>query len=102
MYRATSPTFTLTFDVDPDATFKSILITFKQNKKIILEKKKTDLSFGQENTASFTLTQEETNLFDATKYVSIQVRAMTVDDEAVAFKIIRTTVFDVLNDMVLT
>ena len=101
MYRATTPTFTFTFDIDPDATFKTILITFKQGKKIVLEKKKTDLTFG-EKSASFLLTQEETNLFDTRKWISIQVRALTTEDEAVAFKTIRTTVNDVLNDVVLT
>lgn len=101
MYRATTPKFTFTFDIDPDATFKTILITFKQGKKIVLEKKKTDLTFDDKS-ASFSLTQEETNLFDTRKWISIQVRALTTEDEAVAFKTIRITANDVLNDVVLT
>lgn len=103
MYRATTPTFNFTFDVDPDATFTEILVTFKQGNNILINKNKSDLTFKEDGvTASFTLTQEETNKFDPRKFVSIQVRALTTDNEAVAFKIIKTTVFDVLNDMVLT
>lgn len=78
MYRATTPTFNFTFDVNPDETFTEILVTFKQGNKILIEKRKSDLTFKEDGyTASFTLTQEQANLFNPGKFVSIQVRALT-------------------------
>ena len=105
MYRATTPTHSFTFDVDPETTFKTILITYAQKDKIIFEKGKSDLSFSEANggyVATLTLTQEETNMFKAGDAITVQVRALTYDGEAIAFDKLTMKVSIVLNDKVLT
>ena len=105
MFRATTPVNNFLFNVDPDATFKQILITYAQRGKIILEKTKEDLTFSQTDdgyVASFRLTQKEANLFNARNSIEIQVRALSYYNEAIAFTKTTMTISDVLNDVVLT
>lgn len=110
MYRATTPKHTFIFDVDPNETFKTILITYGQDNTIILEKDKSDLSFTETTDckgktvyeASLRLSQEETNFFNPNKTVSVQVRVLTYNDEALASDKITVSVKDVLNDEVLS
>lgn len=105
MFRATTPVHTYTFDVDPETTFKTILITYAQKNKIIFEKSKDDLTFEQTDegyAASVKLTQQETRLFNARDAITVQVRALTYEDEAIAFDKQTFTVKDVLNDVVLS
>lgn len=107
MFRATTPKQSFIFDVDPTATFKTILITYKQNDTIVLEKGKDDLTVetitdckgGTLYEASFRLSQAEANLFDATiKKAKIQVRALTYDGEAVASEEVSVPIKDVQDD----
>ena len=109
MYRATTPTHNFCFgDVNPE-DLKTILITYVQNDKIVLEKTKSDLEFTTEEVegethyhASLRLTQEETNMFSPkTSTVYIQVRAADFDGNAVASDIVKVSLHDVLNDEVL-
>lgn len=112
MYRATSPTHTFIFDFDPQEMFKSMLITYAQNGENVIEKRMEDLSFAEDVDdegdpvyfAFLKLTQEETNRFSTklSSYVYIQIRALTMDDEAVVFQKYKTQLYDVLNDEVLT
>lgn len=112
MIRATTPTHRFFFDVDPEESFQKILITYAQNGQIVLEKHESDLSFESCEDfsgksvyiASLKLTQEETNLFNAKPKgtVSIQVRAITPEGDAVASDISNISVENVLNDEVLT
>lgn len=111
MYRATTPKHSFIFDVDPEEQFKEILITYAQGNKIVLEKRKEDLSFEQATTccgekgysAYFKLTQKEANMFSAKNgTVYVQVRVLTYADEAVAFEKKVVSLQDVLNDEVLT
>lgn len=110
MYRATTPKHTFIFDVDPNETFKTILITYGQDNTIILEKDKSNLSFSEAidckgktvYEASLRLSQEETNFFNPNKTVSVQVRVLTYNDEALASDKITVSVKDVLNDEVLS
>ncbi len=112
MYRATTPLFTFDFDVDPDTTFKSILVAFAQNDSVILTKEKTDMSFdsavnddGETTyTATIRLTQQEANKFNTKKgtKITIQLRTLTYDGEAVAFDKMTVQLKDVLDDRVLT
>lgn len=103
MFRATTPLHKFIFDQDAEL-FDEILITYAQNGKIVLEKRKDDLTFGQDEnghyTASVKLTQEESNLF---RYgsVNIQVRVLTADGEALSSEVRTLAVKDVLNDEVL-
>lgn len=102
MYRASTPTHTFTFDVDPDSTFKDILISYSQNGTVILNKTKEDLTFDG-NDASLTLTQTETNLFvKDVNPVVVQVRVLTYEDESIPCEKMYVALQDVLNDEVMT
>ena len=61
MYRATTPTHKFAFPRDL-SEFKTVLVTYKQKGKIVMEKTKDDLTIDG-NKASFVLTQEEANAF---------------------------------------
>lgn len=98
MIRATTPTHVFTFPDDP-TQWDAILITYKQD-FIVLEKTKEDLVFDG-NTASYTLTQEEANMFRANELIRIQVRVALNDGTAFASQIVIVHVDDVLNDEVL-
>ncbi len=109
MYRATTPTHNFCFgEVDPES-FKTILISYVQNDKIILEKTKDDLQFTSEEYegethyhASLKLSQEETRMFsEKSNYVYIQIRASDYDQNVVASNIVKVPLLDVLNDEVL-
>lgn len=120
MYRATTPTHTFIFDVDPEETFKTILISYAQDGTVLVEKDEEDLTIVEKQDpegnkyweASVTLTQAETKKFtaqgeacwgsqNAIKTVDVQVRALTYADEAVASEKMMVMVKDVLNDEVL-
>lgn len=110
MYRATTPTHYFCFGECNPESFKSILITYVQNDKIILEKTESDLTFGSETIdeetkyyASIKLTQEETKLFLAkpNPAVTVQVRALDYAGNAVASCKTKISILDVLNDEVL-
>ena len=111
MIRATTPTHSFIFSVDPEQ-FVKILVTYAQKDRIILEKTEEDMTFvkgqlcdGSERwVASYRLSQEEANLFHTyyDKSVNIQVRALTNDDTVYASDIKRIPLKDVLNDEVLT
>lgn len=108
MIRATTPLQEFTFETNP-ADFARILITYKQDENIVLEKTQDDLSFssyiGEDGIivyiASFRMTQEEANLFEP-EPVRVQVRVLTSDAEALASDITTVKVSDVLDDEVLT
>lgn len=101
MYRATTPTHKYVFSHDL-SEFKTILITYKQKGKIIMEKTKSDLTIDGK-IASFVLTQEEANAFSpGDRSVSIQVRAVDIRGTALASRIFQLNIKDVLNDEVLT
>lgn len=109
MYRATTPTHIFIFEIDPEENFKTILITYSQSGEIVLEKGKNDLAFeekeeccGKVYQATLQLTQEESNLFEADKIVSVQIRAVSYDGDVVASEKMSVSVKDVLNDEVLT
>lgn len=98
MVRATTPLQEFTFDVDP-STLSRILITYKQEEEIILQKTENDLTFSG-NVASFRMSQDEANSFTPGT-CRVQVRALTSDGEALAGDIESVRVSDVLNDEVL-
>ena len=108
MYVVTTPKHTFTFPVNP-VEFKRILITYTQNDEIILEKTEHDLTFEEltENgkpvhVAWLQLSQEETKLFDPElKKFTVQVRALSKYDEAIAGDPHVFSVKAVLNDEVL-
>ena len=108
MIRATTPLQEFTFESNP-ADFARILITYKQDEVIVMEKTQNDLSFssyiGEDGIivylAAFRMTQEEANMFQP-EPVRVQVRVLTSDGEALASDITTMRVTDVLDDEVLT
>lgn len=112
MRRATTPVHTFEFPFSPQELTK-ILLTYSQDTEdgeVILNKTKEDFTFDG-NIGSVTLTQEETNLFEAmcgchtscnnTPYVLIQIRAKTTNGQALATDVWRVPLKNVLNDEVL-
>lgn len=85
MRTGTTPThvFTMPFGVD---MIKELEITYAQNGKTVLTKYKEDCVL-EGNTVSVTLTQQDTFEFGSSN-VSIQVRVLTLDDNALASDII--------------
>ena len=109
MIRATTPLQEFTFDEDP-SNFSRILITYAQDEEVILEKEKSDLTITPEYDeegniidylASYRMTQEEANLFEAGA-IQVQIRVLTNAGDALAGDKTTIKVEDVLNDVVLT
>lgn len=105
--RATTPTHYFTIETDP-SLFKRILITYKQNGAIVLEKTKDEISVAEETEdeetvyiLSYRLTQAETKGFSMNFPVYVQIRALTFDGAALASDIVKIDVETVLNDEVL-
>lgn len=98
MRRATTPTHTFTFPESvPVDGLAEVLITYSQDKKTILEKRMSDLTLSVGgNTASYTLTQEETNKFAPEKAL-IQVRAKGENGTVLASQMLWLDVKPVLN-----
>lgn len=104
MIRATTPTHKFTVPFDPEQT-REILLTYAQRGKIVLERRKEELSFTEENeehVITTRMTQEETALFQAGFPVEIQMRVLSAAEDALASDKITVRVEDVLNDEVLT
>lgn len=110
MFRATTPTHIFCFGEINPSDFKTILITYAQNDRIVLEKNKEDLTIWTEEVngethyhASLKLSQEETKRFLAkpSSSVSIQIRALDYNDDVIASNKMTISVQDVLNDEVL-
>lgn len=99
MRRATTPTHTFELDIDP-SLIKEILITYSQNNKEVLSKRKKDITFDG-NVAVVKLTQEEANLFMMGIDIEIQVRAFTTSGDAPASDIFKEPCERVLNDEVM-
>lgn len=109
MIRGTTPTHTFTFDKLDPRTFKVMNVYYAQQGVEVLVKNKNDFTFKQEEcdkgpiySASVTLTQEETLNFNSKHKVELQMRALTSDDKALATKKYELSVWDVIDDEVLT
>jgi len=108
MVRLTTPIHSFSFETDP-SLYERLLITYKQGRKIVLEKEKDDLVIEERADpqveriwiASFKLTQEETKAFNVNTPVQIQVRALMADGTALASEMYTIAIADVLNDEVL-
>lgn len=99
MYQGTTPThvFTLPFDV---SKIKELKITYEQDGKEVLSKKKADCTLDG-TTVKVRLTQAETFLFEEYGAVNIQVRILTLNNEALTSEIITVQVSKALDDEVL-
>ena len=76
-------TFAVPFKTD---LIKELKITYAQNKKTVLEKYLADCEV-EENSVSYSLTQEETFLFDSNAMVEVQVRVLTMGGDAMTSNI---------------
>lgn len=100
MRRLTTPEHRFTLQLDPSAISK-IRITYAQNNAIVLTKEDGDVSLNG-NVATVKLTQEETKQFVVDKEVEIQVRVLTLGNDALASDIIKVDVKKVLDDEVIS
>lgn len=99
MIRATTPTHRFTLPFNYAQYVKKILITYSQRGEIVLEKHENDVQIDG-NIVSYKLTQEETKLF-SNGDVRIQVRVLTLNNEALASEKYSVHIDNVLNDEVL-
>lgn len=99
MIRATTPTHSFTLPFDYNSYVEKILISYFQDDKIVLEKTESDVEIDGK-IVSYKLTQQETNLF-SDGIVKIQVRVITLNQDALVSNIYHMAVKDVLNDEVL-
>lgn len=96
MRRSTTPLHKFTVPVDP-SRFEKILLTYAQNKKIIFEKRKPDLTIDG-NVISYRLTPEESNMFDDRKKCQVQMKVETYTGKVYASQIFECNVEEVLDD----
>lgn len=99
MRRLTTPEHKFTLQIDPSVISK-VRITYAQNNAIVLTKEGEEVSLDG-NVARVKLTQEETKKFTADKEVEIQVRVLTLGNDALASDIIKVDVKKVLDDEVM-
>lgn len=99
MVLATTPTHEFELSIGRE-TIKKILITYSQNKKVVLEKTEGDVSWNG-NIAYVTLTQEETLKFDPEDSVEIQLRVLSYNDGVIPSPTFIVPVGRVLNSEVL-
>lgn len=99
MIRGTTPTcsFGLPFET---SNIEKLYITFSQDEKEVLNFTKDDCEF-EEKTINLKLTQDDTLKLNDELMVSIQLRILTIDGDAMASRIIRTHVDAILKDGVI-
>ena len=99
MIRGTTPTHIFNVDFDT-TTIKEVKISYYQEGEEILVKRTEDCTI-QNGTIETNLSQEETFLFDNTKFANIQVRILTLGNDALASSIMSVSVKECLDDEVL-
>ena len=102
MIRGTTPTlhFNLPFKTSIIKSAEIVLKYVDNNKKVIIERELEDCEVGI-TSISTKLTQEETLRIPAPSTVSVQLRILTIDDEALATKIHNVSVKKLLKDGVI-
>ena len=99
MRRGTTPTHTITTDIDLTGA-DVIYLTYQQGCRNVLDLDASRLTVTEEQ-IEVTLTQAETLAFDRRRDVSIQIRARFPDGSAVASNIMTTTAEEILKDGVI-
>lgn len=98
MYRGTTPTNTIT--VDLDLREMTVFVTYSQAGRVVFEKTNADIEIEQ-NEIRVPLTQAETlalSAWDRGQTVFVQIRAIDALGNAVASNIMTTTVNAILKD----
>lgn len=100
MRRGTTPehTFTLPFDT---SIIASVRIIYEQNDEEKIIKTKDDCTFAGD-VIKVKLTQEDTLTFTCNSTIKIQVRILTTDGEAITSDIIKTFVYECIDNEVIT
>lgn len=98
MKRASTPIHRLELPF-AQAEIVDLWLTYSQNDKIVLEKKKEDFTV-EDRVWSVRLTQEETNLFKADT-AQAQIRVLFTDGTVLPSEIFAVSVGPVLNDEVM-
>ena len=93
MRRGTTPTITITTDIDlSDAS--NLFVTFKQDGYKVVEKTLDDVTVTEDSVV-VPLSQADTLVFDSTKQVKFQIRA-TLGDNKIASNVMSATVTEIL------
>lgn len=95
MTRGTTPIHVIKVPVST-VKIKDLIITYKQGKNVILEKRINDVEFGDKS-VKLKLTQQETLLFSARTVASGQIKIKTVSNDVWASKEFQFAVYDVMN-----
>ena len=100
MYRGTTPTNTITVDLDLRAT--TVFVTYAQNGTVVFEKTNDDITI-EEKQILVPLSQEDTLKLSADRRapVSVQIRYITSGGVAGASNIMTTTADAILKDGVI-
>ena len=93
MRRGTTPTITITTDIDLTPA-SNLFVTFKQDGCKVVEKTLDDVTVTAESVV-VPLSQADTLVFDSTKQVKFQIRA-TLGDDKVASNVMSATVTEIL------
>lgn len=103
MIRGTTPTFTFKIQSSvPVTTLSEAFITFKQLKKVVLEKGLSDCTVDTENnTITLELSQAETLLFEESIMAEVQLRVRLQDNSALASDVKRIDVHRILKEGVI-
>ena len=101
MRKGTTPTLVFTLDLET-ALLKSIYLTLQQGTLQVTKTGEEMRLLEDGCSVAVTLTQEETLQFVAGQFVSVQVRAVTQNGEAVATNILDVPMEAVLLDGVIT
>lgn len=101
MIRGTTPTLKLKLKGIETSRLNSIYITLKQGNKEVTKMNVDGIIAESESILSVPLTQEDTLTFSQ-GYVSVQLRAMTTDDLAIASKPRLVLMDDILKEGVIT
>lgn len=99
MRRGTTPTHTFTLPFETNQLTK-VRIVYSQGNAPIVTKEVEDCVL-EGNTVTVKLTQEDTLKFDNSKFVSIQLRVVTDDEDSLVSDIIQKAVGECLDDEVL-
>lgn len=100
MRKGGTPTHTFNLGIDT-SLIKEVKITYSQDGKVILTKKSSDCQI-EEGKVVTKLSQEDTFLFDGSKFVNIQLRVLTLEGDVLPSEIFTRSVAECLDDEVLT
>ena len=99
MFKGTTPTHTFEVNIDT-SLIKEVKIIYCQRDREILVKRTDECTLG-DNEISTKLSQEDTFLFDDNTFATVQLRVLTIDEEALITDPIMVSVGKCLDEEVL-